>query len=71
MCKIIPIRRAPAERLLCEWRLVAERAVYVANLVDELGDDAEAAQLKAELYSDYLRARAEYRAANDDDMEVA
>jgi len=61
MCKIIPIRRATSERLLCEWRIVAERAVYVADLVDELGDDAEAAQLKAELYSDYLRARANYQ----------
>ena len=61
MGKIIPIRRVTAERLLCEWRLVAERAVYVADLVDELGDDAEAAQLKAELYSDYLRARTNYQ----------
>lgn len=61
MGKIIPIRRATAERLLCEWRLVAERAVYVADLVDELEDDAEAAQLKAELYSDYVLARANYQ----------
>jgi hypothetical protein len=61
MGKIIPIRRAESDCLLCEWRLIAERAVYVADLVDELGDDADAAQLKAELYSDYLRARANYQ----------
>jgi hypothetical protein len=65
MCKIIPIRRAPAERLLCEWRLVAERAVYVADLVDELGDDAEAAQLKAELYRAYVIARSNYQEASN------
>jgi hypothetical protein len=61
MGKIIPIRRAPAERLLCEWRLVAERAVYVADLVDELVDDAEAAQIKAELYAAYIQARTNYQ----------
>jgi hypothetical protein len=66
MGKVIPIRRSTSARLLCEWRLVAERAVYVADLVDELGDDAEAAQLKAELYSAYVQARTNYQ-----DAEVA
>jgi hypothetical protein len=71
MGKIIPIRRATSERLLCEWRLVAERAVYVADLVDELGDDAEAAQLKAELYIDYLRARANYQGVSGEPVPCA
>jgi hypothetical protein len=61
MGKIIPIRRTDSDRLLCEWRLVAERAVYVADLVDELGDDADAAQIKAELYSAYVQARTNYQ----------
>jgi hypothetical protein len=65
MGKVIPIRRSPAGQLLCEWRLVAERAVYVADLVDDLVDDAEAAQLKAELYRAYVIARSNYQEASN------
>ena len=58
---VIPIRRADSERLRREWLLIAERAAYVADLTDELGDCAEAAQVKTELYSAYVQARANYR----------
>jgi hypothetical protein len=68
MGKVIPIQRATSERLLCEWRLIAERAVYVADQVDELDDCAEKAWARAELYSAYVQARANYQ--DVDGMEV-
>lgn len=61
MGRVIPLFRADSERLLSEWIEVAERAVFVADLTDELGDCAEAAQVRADLYSAYVQARANYQ----------
>ena len=64
MGKILPFRRRPdADVLLAEWRAVADRAAYVAHLVDDLHDDADAMQLRAELYAEYAAARSAYREA--------
>lgn len=68
--KVIPIRR-DSERLLCEWRLVAERAVFVAAQIDGLVDCAETAWVRAELYSAYVQARANYQGDRVDGMEVS
>lgn len=61
MGRVIPLFRADSERLLSEWIDVAERAVYVADLTDELGDCAEAAVVRAELYTAYVQARANFQ----------
>jgi hypothetical protein len=64
MGSVHPIRTDRAERLLCEWRLIAERALYVCETSQDVSRHAE-------VYRAYLSAREEYRAANDDDSEVA
>lgn len=56
MGSVHPIRTDRAERLLCEWRLIAERAVYVCESSHDVA-------LRSSYYRDYVIARAEYRAA--------
>lgn len=64
MGSVRQLRTDTADRLLCEWRLIAERALYVCETCADVA-------MHAEVYRDYLSARAEYFAANDNGKGAA